>query len=191
MTSLMRCGAILIPLAMLAACASNTGGWQGADPERVYDKALDAARLTQVINNDDYYEIHKDGKIYVLADAADLKTFLANGDIPLRVTRIGGGPSGETVVFDIARPESAKKEGFGSVEMYDGRRPGAEKDFYAEVHKDGKYYVFGSWAALEAFRKSGDLSGLTTAQGPGGEALMVAQPAETLVARFKSLRGAP
>ena len=173
---------------LLAACGT-TGGWQGAGAEKMYDQALEAQRATAVLNNDDYYELHKDGRIYVIADAGDLREFLGNGELPLRVTRIGGGPKGETIVFGIARPESKKKDGFGAVEMYDGKRTGAAKDFYAEICRDGKCYVFGSWADLDAFRKSGSASGLSSAgiTGPNGEAVMVAQPADALIARFKTV----
>ena len=173
---------------VLAACGA-TGHWQGAGAEKMYDQNLEAQRATAVLNNDDYYELHRDGRIYVIADAGDLKEFLGNGELPLRVTRIGGGPKGETVVFGIARPESKKKDGFGAVEMYDGRRKGAAGNFYAEVCRDGSCYVFASWADLEAFRTSGDASRLSKADvsGPGGEAVMVAQPAEALVERFKAL----
>ena len=172
----------------LVACGAP-GHWQGAGAEKMYDQNLEAQRATAVLNNDDYYEIHKDGRIYVIADAGDLREFLGNGELPLRVTRIGGGPRGETLVFGIARPESKKKEGFGAVEMYDGKREGARKDFYAEVCRDNQCYVFGNWADLDAFRKSGDASSLSKADitGPAGEAVMVAQPAEALVERFKAV----
>lgn len=173
---------------LFAAC-STPGHWMGAGTEKMYDQNLEAVRATAVLNNDDYYEIHKDGRIYVIADAGDLKEFLANGELPLRVTRIGAGPKGETIVFGIARPESKKKDGFGAVEMYDGTRKGAAKDFYAEVCQDTRCYVFGSWADLEAFRQSGSAASLSEAglSGPGGEKVLVAQPAETLLARFRAL----
>lgn len=173
---------------VLAACGT-TGGWQGAGAEKMYDQALEAQRATAVLNNDDYYELHRDGRIYVIADAGDLREFLSNGELPLRVTRIGGGPKGETVVFGIARPESKKKEGFGAVEMYDGKREGAAKDFYAEVCREGRCYVFGSWADLDAFRKSGSTSGMSDAglTGPAGEVVMVVQPADALIERFRTL----
>ncbi len=173
---------------VLAGCGA-TGHWQGAGAEKMYDQNLEAQRATAVLNNDDYYELHRDGRIYVIADAGDLKEFLGNGELPLRVTRIGGGPKGETVVFGIARPESKKKDGFGAVEMFDGKRKGAAKDFYAEVCREGACYVFGTWADLEAFRQTGSASGLSEAglSGPGGEKVMVAQPADALIERFKKL----
>lgn len=177
---------LLVPT-LFGAC-STPGGWQGAGVEKMYDQGLAAQRATAVLNIDDYYEIHKDGRIYVIADAGDLKEFLGNGELPLRVTRIGGGPKGETIVFGIARPESKKTSGFGAVEMYDGRRKGADKDFYAEVFKDDKYYVFGDWASLEAFRKGAAASPNLAGTGPNGEAVLTAQPA--LLERFKTLHAA-
>ena len=178
----------LLPAALALAACSPTGGWQGAAAEKMYDQNLEAIRATAVLNNDDYYEIHQDGRIYVIADAGDLEGFLENGEIPLRLTRIGGGPKGETVVFAIARPESKKKDGFGAVEMYDGKRKGTDKGFYAEVFKDNTYYVFGDWASLESFRK-GDAGGLSQAgSGPEGEPVLTAQPA--LLEKFKTLHAA-
>jgi len=186
----MRTLKILLPaIAGLLAGCSAPGHWMGAGAEKMYDQSLEAQRATAVLNNDDYYELHRDGRIYVIADAADLREFLGTGELPLRVTRIGGGPRGETLVFGIARPESKKKDGFGAVEMYDGKREGAKKGFYAEVCRDNQCYVFGSWAELDAFRKSGDASRLTKAEltGPAGEAVMVAQPADALIERFKTV----
>ena len=176
---------------LLAGCGTP-GHWQGAGAEKMYDQALEAQRATAVLNNDDYYELHRDGRIYVIADAGDLREFLGNGELPLRLTRIGGGPKGETVVFGIARPESKKKDGFGAVEMYDGKRQGAAKNFYAEICRDNQCYVFGTWADLDAFRKSGDASSLGKADvaGPAGEAVLVAQPADQLIERFKTVHAA-
>ena len=80
-------GLALAPL-FLSACASTT--WQGAEQEAIYDKALETARATQVLNNDDYYEIHRDNRIYGISDVKDLKTFTDSGELPFRVTRIAG-----------------------------------------------------------------------------------------------------
>lgn len=178
----------LAALALLGGCAAGT--WQGAEAEKTYDKQLEAIRQTAAINNDDYYEIHKDGRILVLSDVDDVKLWLATGDIPLRVTRIGGGPKGETMVFGIAKPESKKKDGFGSVEMYEGRRVGAEKNFYAEVLQDNTWYAFGTWAELDSFRKTGKTVGMASGgASAAGEAVLVAQPVDALTTRFRSLHG--
>ena len=126
--------AALSAAVVLASGCGVKGGWMGADAEKKYEDELKQIRLTEVINNDDYYEYHKDGRIYVIADKKDYKEFLENGEIPLRKTDIGVGPNGETVVYGIAKPEKDKKSGFGAVEMFTGRRDGADKDFYAEVY---------------------------------------------------------
>lgn len=161
----------------------------GAEAETRYEAELKQIRLTEVINNDDYYEYHKDGRIYVLADAKDLKGFLENGEIPLRTTRIGGGPNGETLVYGIAKPEKDKKSGFGAQEMFEGRREGAAKDFYGEVFKDGEYRVFGDWASLKSYRATGQMTAASSMPGPEGAKVSFAQASDALAQRFKTTHG--
>ncbi len=179
---------VFLPLVLLAGCATKDS-WKGAEAETAYDKQLEQIRLTAVINNDDYYEVHRDNRIYVLSDAKEYKEFLVSGEIPLRVTEIGAGPNGETVVFAIAKPESKKNNGFGSVEMFKNRRAGAAKSFYAEVHRNDRYYVFGDWASFDAWRKTGQTGGSASNSGPKGESVVFTPSSPELVARFKSLRG--
>lgn len=177
---------------LLGACAangSNSGGYQGA-AEDDYEKNLAAERAAIALNNDDLYEIHRDNRIYVITDATDFKNFLSTADVPFRVTRIGGGPAGETVILGIATSESKKTGGFGSVEMWDGKREGSSKAFYAEVFKDNKWYLFGNWAAYNAYHASGSLSGFTSAgAAPDGATIMVSGDADALTTKFKSLHG--
>lgn len=151
------------------------------------DIELEKIRQIAILNNDDYYEYHQDGKIYVLSDAKDVKLFLATGDISLRVTTIGGGARGETLVFAIAAPEKNKKDGFGSVEMYQGRRSGAEKGFYAEVLKGGIYHVFADWKTLETYRKKGAFKAAANGKTPDGKsAVKFASADSALKERFKT-----
>lgn len=171
---------------LLAGCAGS-GGWKGASMEKAYDRDLEAQRMVAIINNDDYYEFHRDGRIYVLSDAKDFAEFLGTGEIPLRVTRIGAGPGGETVVFGIAGPEKDKKEGFGSIELYDGRREGYAKGFYAEVFKDKRWKVFGDWNSFAAYRKGLPFVAAKTLNGVDGAEIQFAQADESLVARFRTL----
>jgi hypothetical protein len=180
--------ALLPALFVLAGCATKDG-WKGAEAEQAYDKQLEQIRLTAIINNDDYYEVHRDGRIYVLSDAREYREFLISGEIPLRVTEIGAGPNGETVVFAIAKPESKKNNGFGSVEMFKNRRQGAAKSFYAEIHRNDRYYVFGDWVSFDAYRKTGQAGGAPSNSGPNGEPVVFTPSSNELVARFKSLRG--
>lgn len=170
----------------LAGCAGS-GTWMGAGAEKKYDKDLDAQRQVALINNDDYYEYHKDGRIFVMADAKDVQQFLGTGEIPLRITRVGAGPKGETVVFAIADPEKNKKEGFGSVEIFDGRRDGYAKDFYAEILKDNRYLVFGDWASFSAWRSGTPFIAARTLPGPDGTQVLYARADDALASRFRSL----
>ncbi len=172
----------------LTGCATKDA-WMGATAETKYDIELEKIRQVAILNNDDYYEYHKDGKIYVLADAKDVKNFLSTEEFALRVTTIGGGPKGETLVFAIANPEKSKKEGFGAVEMYYGRRVGAEKDFYAEVLKGGTYYVFGDWKSLETYRKKGSFKSVSSGKTKQGKAAKFAANSEFVKTRFKDLHG--
>jgi hypothetical protein len=50
-----------------------------------------------------YKEIHKDGRIYIFNDAENAARFEAGGDMGRSITRIGGGPNGETLVADNER----------------------------------------------------------------------------------------
>lgn len=177
----------VMSVAVLVVGCAAPGGWQGAAAEKQYDKELDAARQVALINNDDYYEYHQEGRIYVLADAKDLGQFLDVGEIPLRLTRVGAGPNGETVVFAIAGPEKNKNDGFGSVEIFDGRREGYAKGFYAEVYKDNRYRVFGDWASFAAYRRTGQFTPARTLAGPKGAEVQFARADDALVRRFQSL----
>jgi hypothetical protein len=47
-----------------------------------------------------YMEVAKDGKIYVFDDQKAYVEFQQTGDIEKKITRIGEGPNGETMVFD-------------------------------------------------------------------------------------------
>jgi phosphate-selective porin OprO/OprP len=47
-----------------------------------------------------YMELAKNGRIYVFNDPKAYQEFLDTGDIEKKITRIGEGPNGETMVFD-------------------------------------------------------------------------------------------
>jgi len=183
----------LVPALFVAACGT-TGSWQGAEIEKAYDKDLEAARLAAVRNSDDYYEYHVEGEILVLADKKDVKVYLTAGEIPLRVTRIGGGPNGERLVFALVKNEAKameKKVGYkgGAQQMYEGALEGYDKGFYGEVMKGGKYYVFATWADLTAFRKNGTINPVSTGATSDGKPVVFATSNSEALARFKELHG--
>jgi len=185
--------AVLAPVLLLAACGAK-GSWMGAAAEKAYDKDLEAARLAAIRNSDDYYEYHREGEILVLADKKDVQVFLTAGEIPLRVTKVGGGPNGERVVFALMKNEAKameKKVGYkgGAQQMYEGTLEGNDKGFYGEVLKGGRYYVFDNWGTLKAFRQSGAVTAVSTGSAADGKPVTFATDGAEALARFRELHG--
>lgn len=177
----------------LAACGVK-GGWMGAEAEKKYDAELAAQRLVAVRNSDDYYEYHLDNEILVLADKKDVKVYLTANEIPLRVTKIGGGPNGERLVFALMKNEAKameKKVGYkgGAQQMYEGTLDGNDKGFYGEVLKGGRYVVFGSWKDLQSFRQSGAATEVSAGTAADGKPVTFTTDNADVLARFKELHG--
>lgn len=153
------------------------GGWMGAEAEKAYDKELEIKRLSEVLNNDDYYEFEQEGRIYVLSDAKDYITFLKTGEIVLSTKKIGGGPGGKTIVYGLIKNETKllekdpKSQG-AAQKMFEGNLRGLEKGFFGMVLKGTTYYVFSNWKDLEAYKAAGTATGFSDAL-PGPEARTV------------------
>jgi hypothetical protein len=183
-----------LALASLLGACGVKGGWMGAAAEKKYDDELAAQRLASVRNSDDYYEYHLDNEILVLSDKKDVKVYLTANEIPLRVTRIGGGPNGERLVFALMKNEAKameKKVGYkgGAQQMYEGTLEGNDKGFYGEVMKGGSYFVFGSWKDLQAFRQSGAANPVSTGTAADGKPVTFTTDNADVLARFKELHG--
>ncbi|MDD3761781.1 MAG: hypothetical protein PHP86_00635 [Nevskiales bacterium] len=173
MYKMLRIGAIAVAMVATTGCAVK-GGWMGTDAERTYEQQLAAARLDEQLVHDRYWEIHRDGRIQVIADAEDYELFRQTGEIPLVVTRIGGGPNGETLRFGLTRKEAktmAKIVGYkGSAQrLYEGDVEGDANDFYGEIHRDGRIYVFNDWADLQAYKQTHEAAYAVTRIGAGPE----------------------
>ncbi len=128
----------------------------------------------QSLNNEDYYEVEHEGRLYVFDDVATYKSFLDVGETAYRKVRIGAGPNGETVVFGLTGKDKKKTSGIASIDMYDGKLAGAD-DFYGEIHHEGRLYVFTEWADLQAFKKVGEAPYRYTmiGEGPKGETVVI------------------
>ena len=126
------------------------------------------------LNNDDYYEVHHEGRIYVFDDAGVYKEYLGVGETPFRKVRIGVGPHGETVVFGLHKKDKKKSEGVASVDMFDGKMEGATEGFYAEIRSEGRIYVFDNWEDVKSFRQVGEAPYRYTdiGSGPKGETVV-------------------
>lgn len=186
----------------LSGCAVS-GGWKGAEAESSYDKELAAKRKAETLNNDDYYEVHKDGRIYAFTDEKLFRSWMQTGEIAYVATRIGHGPKGETVAMQLGKDETKNmtKAGFksDSEKMYSGEMTGREKGFYGEIHREGRIWVFENGKDLHEFQKSGEVPcGITNVgAGPSGKTVVYAQNCkaaskgkpEVVMARFKQNYG--
>ncbi len=123
-------------------------------------------------NNQDYYQMEHDGRWYVFDDAPTYLNFLATGETPYILTRIGGAPDGKSVVFGLSKEDKEKSSGVAAIEMFEGSRQGAE-DFYAEMIVDHRFYVFNRWKDLQSFRETGEAALRYTDIGGGPKGMSV------------------
>lgn len=147
------------------------------------------------LNNNDYYEVMHEGRLYVFDDAEVYKSFLVVGETSYRKVRIAAGPHGETIVFGLTGKDKKKSSGIASIDMYDGKLAGAD-NFYGEIHHEGRLYVFTEWADLMAFKSVYEAPYRYTmiGEGPKGETVVIVlnkgnkkkHPA-TQIASFKAM----
>ena len=190
--------AALVGLVALAASAcANKDSYMGLEKEKAYDAELAVKRLTEVTNNDDYFELHRDNTIFVFTDAKSYKIWLATDEIPLVVTKFRVGPKGEKAKFQLSKNDSTAmgtSVGYkgASQKMYEGALDGMPKGFFGFVYAEetNTYTVFDNWNALKAFKSGGAVEGFTAANGPKGAKVVYAgaatEPAE-LAGKFAKL----
>lgn len=125
-------------------------------------------------NVNDYYQVYKDGRIYIFDDFATYNSFNQAGETAYRLTRIGAGPNGETLVFGLQSKDKQMSSGLGSVDLYEGTAEGISEGFYGEVIKDGRIYVFSEWPDLKEFLSVGEATFRFTeiGAGPNGETVI-------------------
>lgn len=148
------------------------------------------------LNNDDYYEAHHEGRVYVFDDAKVYLDFLANGETPYRKARIGAGANGETVVFGLADADKKKLDGIASVDMFDGKLAPAAA-FYGEMYREGRIFVFSSFEDMQSVKSTGEAALRYTeiGAGPRGETVIYVLNTTTkkhkpvaLIEQFNKLR---
>lgn len=151
------------------------------------------------LNNDDFYEVHHEGRIYVFDDSDTYLSFLEVGETAYRKVRIGEGPMGETVVFGLARADKNKRSGIAGIDMWDGSLQTSVENFYAELLTDDRFYVFSAWKDLQEFKEVGEAIYRYTdiGAGPDGKTVVYVlnkdnkkQKPEQMISRFQFLHGA-
>ena len=106
------------------------------------------------------YEVHEDGRIHVFYDRKMYQEFLKVGETPYRLVKIAKGPNRETMVFGLNKKDkklkkrTADRTGVDAIDLYDGKAT-ADKQFYGEVRKHGRIYVFSDFKDMEPVRQFG------------------------------------
>lgn len=116
---------LALALPVFAGCASQRSYY-----ENLWDQEEIALH-----NHDDIYQIHFEERIYLFDDQATYADFLKNHETPFRLTQIGAGPKGETVVYGLRGKDKEKLSGKGvsSVAFTQGElKP--FKRFYGELN---------------------------------------------------------
>ncbi len=182
--------AALLAVAALSATACATkGSYMGVEKEKAYDAELAVARLTEVVNNDDYFELRKDNTIFVFTDPKSYKIWLATDEIPLVVTKFRVGANGEKGKFQLSKNDGAAmgtQAGYkgASQKMYEGALEGTTKGFFGFVYSEtaNSYFVFDNWNSLKAFKTNGGTPSGFSAAGPKGSTVVYvgasSEPAE-------------
>lgn len=139
------------------------------------------------------YEVHDDGRIYAFYDKKTFKQFMQVGETAYRLTRIGTGPNGETMVFGLTKKDKKKGANTPAVKLYANKIKPA-KDFYAETMRHGRIYVFSTFADMQTVRQFGHPNFFYTeiGSGPKGETVVYVLNKKTkkkkpvaLIAEFK------
>lgn len=119
------------------------------------------------------YEVHEDGRIYAFYDKALYKEFLSVGETAYRLTRIGAGPNGETMVFGLTKSDKKKGVNTPAVKLY-GKQIKPAANFYAETYRHGRIYVFNKFEDMQTVRQFGhpNFFYMEVAAGPKGETIV-------------------
>lgn len=154
---------VLLLASVMAGCAAT--GEAGVGAENTLKQPMKRADI-------EIYEVHHDGRIHVFYDKKVFKEFMSVGETAFRLTRIGAGPHGETMVFGLTAKDKKLKHPVAAIDLYDGK---IKADyFYAEMHKHGRIYVFNSFEDMKTVRDFGHPNFMFTqiGAGPKGETLV-------------------
>ncbi|WP_029407851.1 hypothetical protein [Thiomicrorhabdus sp. Milos-T2] len=139
------------------------------------------------------FESHDEGRINIFYDLPTFKGYKAVGETSFRLTRIGAGPNGETVVFGLPKADKKKGANTPAAMLWDGKA--SYDDFYGEMYANNRIYVFDNKADMDFVRKIGEPVFMFTdiGAGPKGETVVFVlnkhnkkkKPTD-LIAKFKS-----
>ena len=132
-----------------------------------------SAPIAQTETVSEIYEVHDDGRIYAFYDKKTFKEFMQVGETAYRLTRIGTGPKGETMVFGLTKGDKKSGANTPAVKLYEGTIKAAE-NFYAETVRHGRIYVFNAFEDMQTVRQFGHPNFFYTeiGSGPKGETVV-------------------
>ncbi|MCV2423476.1 hypothetical protein [Paucibacter sp. DJ2R-2] len=146
-----------------------------------------------------YVVLPESGRVHAFGDLKNYRDFLNHGEVTLTRSKIGEGPGGATVVFGITGDDVKNNQPSLGEKALSGKFAGAP-EFYGEVLKNGRYYVFGDLKDMTDFVAFGEVAyGFTDiGEGPKGESLVYVMNKDSIkggkplnrVERFKALRAA-
>ncbi len=169
---------LIVGLSLLATACAGTGEPSSADHEPMT-----------------LFEVHHDGRIHIFYDRKLYADFLQLGETPFRLTRIGAGPHGETVVFGLTKQDKKMKRPIPAIALFDGKLK-APENFYGEMVREGRIYVFDNYAQMQTVRSLGEPTYRYTqiGAGPRGETVVFVltkankkHRPDALIARFKAM----
>lgn len=162
----------------------------GATQKASMDKTEPAKAMTAM----EIYEVHHEGRIHVFYDRKLYQEFLDLGETPYRLTRIGAGPNGETIVFGLTKDDKKKPDTVEAIKLYDNKAKNPEL-LYAEMRRHGRVYIFDRFEDMQPVRQFGHPNFFYTeiGAGPSGETVVYvlnkgnkkSRP-DALIARYKS-----
>lgn len=181
-----------ISVLLVSGCETIT-----IDDQETKTKKIENSAVAPIVYNvDDYYEVEHEGRNYIFDDRKTYLSFLSVGETPYRLTRIGAGKNGETIVFGLTKKDKKKTRGIASIMMYENAIEGSSEEFYAEIYREGRIYVFDYWKDVQAFRSVGEAPYRYTVigSGPNGKTVVYvlnisnkkARP-DALIARFRAV----
>ena len=141
------------------------------------------------------YEVHHDGRLNVFYDRKLYKEFLDLGETSYRLTQIGAGPNGETVVFGLTKKDKKKPGSVVALNIYNNKMESPD-NIYAEMRLHGRIYVFNKLEDMKPVRQFGHPTIFYTeiGSGPKGETVVYVlnkankkKRPDVLIKKFKNM----
>ncbi len=158
----------LFAAAAVAASLALTGCNHSAEKAEVKKATpvADASKSLQI------FESHDEGRINMFYDRKTFDSYKAVGETAYRLTRIGAGPNGETIVYGLPKADKKKGAKTPAAMFMDGKLE--VTSFYGEMYKEGRIYVFDGAKEMAHVRHLGHPSYMYTqiGAGPKGETVV-------------------